>query len=328
MFIHSLLKTMALSAAALFAQTALSQAYPSKAINVVVPYPAGGAADFVARFMTKEMTTTLKQPMLIDNVVGVGGALGVMKALNATPDGYTMMSSDIAALITTPLINVNAKYKPEEIKTVAMLGQANIMLVVRKDLGVNNLGELIALAQKRTDKPLAFCSSGIGSNYHLMSEKFNTTADIKALHVPYNGFPQCMTNLIGQQIDYAFLPVAGPFPGFVDSGAMKILAIAGTTPSARFPKAPLIKSSRGFDDFVFSAWAGFHVNNKVPDDVVMALNKSARAAMETAEVKKLFADSGSTIFPPMLPSEAHAFYLREVATYRAIAKAINLQPQQ
>lgn len=328
MFTHPLLKIMALCAATLFAQTALSQAYPSKAINVVVPYPAGGAADFVARFMTKEMTTTLKQPMLVDNVAGVGGALGVMKALNATPDGYTMMSSDIAALITTPLINVNAKYKPEEIKTVAMLGQANIMLVVRKDLGVNNLGELIALAQKRTDKPLAFCTSGIGSNYHLMSEKFNTTADIKALHVPYNGFPQCMTNLIGQQIDYAFLPVAGPFPGFVDSGAMKILAIAGAAPSARFPKAPLIKSSKGFDDFVFSAWAGFHVNNKVPDDVVMALNKSVRAAMETTEVKKIFADSGSTIFPPMLPSEAHAFYLREVATYRAIAKAINLQPQQ
>ena len=328
MFLNHLTKKLVLGAATLvLACGAFGQSYPTKPINVVVPYPAGGAADFVARFMTKEMTTTLKQPMLVDNVAGVGGALGVMKALNATPDGYTMMSSDIAALITTPLTNVNAKYKPEEIKTVAMLGQADIMLVVRKDLGVNSLDELIALAKKSTDKPLAFCTSGIGSNYHLMSEKFNTTADIKVLHVPYNGFPQCMTNLIGQQIDYAFLPVAGPFPGFVDSGAMKILAIAGTVPNPRFPKAPLIKSSKGFDGFVFSAWAGFHVNNKVPDDVVIALNKSARAAMETTEVKKHFADSGSTIFPPMLPTEAHAFYLREVATYRAIAKAINLQPQ-
>ena len=328
MLFNYLFKTMTISASILLGHAALAQSFPTKPINVVVPYPAGGAADFVARFMTKEMTTTLKQPMLVDNVTGVGGALGVMKALNAAPDGYTMMSSDIAALITTPLTNVNAKYKPEEIKTVAMLGQADIMLVVRKDLGANNLAELIALAQKSTDKPLAFCTSGIGSNYHLMAEKFNATSEIKALHVPYNGFPQCMTNLIGQQIDYAFLPVAGPFPGFVDNGAMKILAIAGTVPSARFPKAPLIKSSKGFEGFVFSAWAGFHVNNKVPDDVVMALNKSARAAMETTEVKKHFADSGSTIFPSMLPSEAHAFYLREVATYRAIAKAINLQPQQ
>lgn len=324
---HYLLKAITMSASILLSHAALAQSFPAKPINVVVPYPAGGAADFVARFMTKEMTTTLKQPMLVDNVSGVGGALGVMKALNAVPDGYTMVISDIASLITTPLTNLNAKYKPEEIKTVAMLGQADIMLVVRKDLGVSSLDELIALAKKSTDKPLAFCTSGIGSNYHLMSEKFNTTADIKVLHVPYNGFPQCMTNLIGQQIDYAFLPVAGPFPGFVDSGAMKILAIAGLVPSARFPKAPLIKSSRGFDGFVFSAWAGFHVNNKVPDDVVMTLNKSARAAMETTEVKKHFADSGSTIFSPMLPSEAHAFYLREVATYRAIAKSINLQQQ-
>jgi tripartite-type tricarboxylate transporter receptor subunit TctC len=208
-----------------------------------------------------------------------------------------------------------------------MLGQTNIMLVVRKDLAVSSLGELIVLAKKSTDKPLSFCTSGIGSNYHLMLEKFNAIADTKLLHVPYNGFPQCMTNLIGQQIDIAFLPIAGPFPGFVDSGAMKILAIAGSAPAPRFPKAPLMKATKGFEGFAFSAWAGFHVNNKVPDDVVLTLNKAAMAAMETTEVKNQLASTGSQLFEPMTPAQAHAHYLREVVLYQAIAKSINLQQQ-
>jgi tripartite-type tricarboxylate transporter receptor subunit TctC len=328
MFLNHLTKKLVLGAAILvLACRAFGQSYPTKPINIVVPYPAGGASDFVARLFSKEMTSTLKQPILVDNVTGVGGALGVMKTLNAAPDGYTMVISDIAALITTPLTNVNAKYKPDEIKTVAMLGQSNIMLVVRKDLTVNNMSELIALAKKSKDRPLSFCTSGIGSNYHLMLEKFNAIADTKLLHVPYNGFPQCMTNLIGQQIDVAFLPIAGPFPGFVDSGAMKILAIAGSAPAPRFPKAPLMKATKGFEDFVFSAWAGFHVSNKVPDEVVLTLNKAAMAAMETSEVKNQLATTGSQLFEPMSPAQAHAHYLREVVIYQAIAKSINLQQQ-
>jgi tripartite-type tricarboxylate transporter receptor subunit TctC len=327
MSIHRHFRAAALLGAAIFSQAAFSQAFPNKPVNVVVPFPAGGALDFVARYMTKEMTTTLKQTMPIENVVGVAGALGTMKMLNAPADGYTLMTSDMNALILAPVTNVNAKYKSEDFKTVAMIGEADIMLIVRKDLEANSLSDLIALAKKNVDKPLSYCSSGIGSQFHLIHEKFNAAAGIKSLHVPYNGFPQCITNLVGQQIDFAFLPVAGPFPGFIDKAQMKMIAITAKKPSPRFPNAPLITASNGFQDFSFKAWAGLHVSAKTPDDIVLALNKSALAALETDYVKGNIAASGSVRFDLWTPKQAHDYYLNEVATYRAIAKSINLTPQ-
>jgi tripartite-type tricarboxylate transporter receptor subunit TctC len=230
-------------------------------------------------------------------------------------------------LILTPIVNVNAKYKAEDFKTVAMIGQADIMLVVRKELNVASVAELIELAKKNTDKPLAYCTSGIGSQYHLIVEKFNAVAGTKTLHVPYNGFPQCITDLIGQNVDFAFVPVAGPFPGFVEKGNMKIIAVTSAKPSAKFPSAPLFKNINGFQDFVFMAWAGLHVSNKVPDDIVDTLNKSAVAAMETSFVKSQIAASGSERFDLMTAKQAHEHYLREVTLYRAIAKTIDLKPQ-
>jgi tripartite-type tricarboxylate transporter receptor subunit TctC len=325
---HRLLRAAAYLSAALFCQATFSQVFPNKSINVVVPYPAGGASDFVARYMTKEMTATLKQTMLVDNVPGVAGALGTMKVLNAPADGYSMLLTSMNELILTPLVNVNAKYKSEDFKTVAMIGEADIMLVVRKDLEANTVSELITLAKKNTDKPLSYCTSGIGSQFHLIGEKFNAVAGIKTLHAPYAGFPPCVTNLIGQQIDFAFLPVAGPFPGFVDKGQLKILGVTSAKPANHFPKAPLLKSTTGLQDFVFKAWAGLHVSSKTPDDIVLALNKSALAALETEYVKGNIAASGSVRFDLWTPKQAHDYYLNEVATYRAIAKSINLTPQQ
>ncbi len=327
MSFNRLLTAVTLGAVLLTATAAWSQSYPAKAINVVVPYPAGGAADFVARFMSKEMSTTLNQLMLVDNVAGVGGALGTMKMLNAPPDGYSVLLSGVTEMVLTPLANVNAKYKSEDFKTVAMIGQADLMLVVRKELGVNNIAEFLELAKKRTDKPLSYCSTGVGSQYHLMIEKFNASAGTKALHLPYNGFPQCVTNLIGEVVDYAFLPMAGPFPGFVEKGSLKLLAIAGAQRNPKFPDAPALSQIRGFQDFVFTAWAGIHVSGKVSDEIVQILNKSALAAMETAEVKAQIVASGSIRFDLMNPKQAHEFYLREVAKYQATAKSINLQAQ-
>ena len=327
MSMHHIFKAITLSAAALFAQSALSQTYPSKPITVVVPYSAGGVSDFVARFMTKEMATTLKQPMLVDNVAGVGGALGTMKVLNAPADGHTILVGSVTELILTPLANSNAKYSPKDFKTVAMLGQADIMLVARKDLAANTLDEFIALAKKSADKPLSYCTVGIGSQYHLIGEKFAAIAGTKALHVPYKAFPDCVTNLVGQQVDYAFLPVAGPFPGFVDKGNLKLIAMVANTINSKFPKAPLFKNSKGFESFVFPAWIGIQVSNKVPDDVVLAINKSAMAAIETPEVKAQFAASGSIIYVPMSPRQAQAYFMNEVTSYQEIAKSINLQQQ-
>lgn len=328
MSVKCFFKAAAIGAIVLSAQAAWAQSFPTKPITVIVPYPAGGAADFVARYMTKEMTTTLKQPMIIDNVPGVGGSLGTMKGLNASADGHTIMLSGNNELILTPLVNANAKYKSEDFKTVAMIGKSDIMLVVRKDLNVSTLAEFVDLAKKSAGKPLSFCSSGIGSQFHLIGEKFNALAGTKSLHVPYSGFPQCITDIVGQVIDFAFVPIAGPFPGFVEKGTMKLIAVSAPKPTPKFPNAALIKNTKGMEDFVFEAWAGIHVSNKVSDEVVDILNKSATAALETSYVKGQIAASGGERFDIWTAKQAHEYYLREMNMLRAIAKSIDLKPQQ
>ena len=328
MLTSKFLKVAALSAIpiamALGNLSAFAQAYPTKNINVIVPYPAGGALDVPARVIVKEMTATLKQAMPIENIVGAGGTLGLVKGLGAAPDGYTLMVTDIASTILSPMLYKNAKYKAEDFKTVAMLAHADIMLVVRKDLGVNSVDELIALGKKSIAKPLSYCTAGIGSNFHLIAERFNDLAGMKGLHVPYSGFPQCATNLVGQEIDYAFLPIAGPFPGFIENGSIKGLATAGTKPHARFTKAPQLKSIKGFEDFVFNAWSALHVSNKVPNDVVATLNQAAKLAVDSDAFKALVASNGSTSFDAMSPAEANAHYLKEAANYRALAKRVDI----
>lgn len=328
MLFNRIFNAIALYAFTLAGQASWAQTFPTKPITVIVPYSAGGAADNVARYMTKEMTLTLKQPMPIDNVVGVGGALGTMKVLNAASDGYTVLLGDITPLILTPLVNANAKYKSEDFKTVTMIGQSDIMLVTRKDLNVSTINELIALGKKSADKPLSYCSTGIGGQYHLIAEKFTSAAGIKSLHVPYSAFPQCMTDLVGQVVDFAFLPIAGPFPGAVEKGLLKLIATTGSKQHAKFTNAPLIKDVKGYQDFVFAAWAGMQVSNKVPDEIVDVLNKSAVAALETPYVKGQISGAGSERFDLMTAKQAHEHYLREVALYRAITKSINLQVQQ
>jgi len=327
MRIHTLIQTAVFSTAVLFSHAAFAQSYPSKPINLVVPYPAGGASDFAARVMSKDLSNTFKQPVLVDNVSGVSGALGTAKVAAALPDGYNILLSSPIELILTPIAMSAVKYKSEDLRAVAITGQAQIMLVVRKDLPVSNIEELAALAKKSVDKPLSYCTIGIGSPYHLMGERFAAITGSKSLHLPYNGFAQCVTNLVGQIVDYAFLPIAGPFPGFVDNGNIKVISIAANSPSPRFPKVPLASSSKGFEGFSYALWAGVHVGAKVPDDIVAVLNKAVNATMTNPEIRKAIEATGSTIGEPMTPAQAQAFYVKETAMYREIAKSINLQQQ-
>jgi tripartite-type tricarboxylate transporter receptor subunit TctC len=200
-------------------------------------------------------------------------------------------------------------------------------LVVRKDLPVNTFEEFIALAQKSKDKPLSFASTGVGSLYHLIGEKFGQTSKGSVLHVPFNGLAPMMTNLIGGQVDFAFAPIAGPVPGFIENNSVKILGVTSKTQHPRFPKAPLLKDTKAYEDFVFSIWAGVHANVKTPDAIAAVLHKSAYAALAVPEARKTLEASGMNLAAPMSLAELATFYKSETDNYRAIAKAINLQAQ-
>jgi tripartite-type tricarboxylate transporter receptor subunit TctC len=322
-FVQTLLASvMAMSTAAVMAQ-----AFPNKQLNMVVAFSAGGASDSIARIMSKEMAVNLNQPIIVDNVTGVGGSLGVMKLVNAPADGYTMITGSPLELILAPLGIAAARNKPQDVRMVALGGLTTTMLVVRKDLPVNTFEEFIALAKKKDGKPLAYGSVGVGSLYHLEGEKLSQMLGAEFIHAPYPGIAQIIPALMGGTLDFAFMPIAGPFPGLVDNGSLKGLVATSTEPSARLPKIPLTKNTKGFEDFIFNIWAGIQVNAKTPDNVVAALHKSAYAALANPEVKKALEAQGTAVSGPKTLAELDAFYAKEVALYQAIARSIKLVAQ-
>jgi tripartite-type tricarboxylate transporter receptor subunit TctC len=305
---------------------AAAQSFPTKPVTMIVAFPPGGGSDVLGRAMAKGMQDTFGQPVIVENVVGVGGSLGVLKAANATPDGYTIMAGSPLELIYTPLGIAAAKNKPEDMRMAALVGHTNIAIAVRKDLPVNTLEEFVAYA-KKADKPLSFGSTGIGSLYHLMAEKALQNAGAKGLHAPYNGLAPYLKDLMGGVIDFAVVPLVGPVLGAIDGGQIKALAVASNESLARLPKLPLARATKGFEDYQFSIWIGIQTSAKMPEAQLTAIHKAAYAALGNADVRKIIETSGTVIAAPMTVPQLDAFYKKEALTGAAMAKSINLLAQ-
>jgi tripartite-type tricarboxylate transporter receptor subunit TctC len=315
-------KTLLVASAAIgmyaMSPLASAQTFPNKPISMIVAFPAGGGSDVLGRVVGKSMQEVLGQPVIVENVVGVGGSLGVLKATNATPDGYTILAGSPLELIYTPLGIAAAKNKPEDMRMAALIGHTPIAIVTRKDLGVNTLEEFVALA-KKSDKPLSFGSVGVGSLYHLMAEKALQNAGAKGLHAPYGGLAPYLKDLMGGVIDFAVVPLVGPVNGAIEGGQIKALAVAANQPIAR--------NTKGFEDYQFSIWIGIQSSAKTPDAQVAAIHKAAYTALANPETRKSVEASGTVIAEPMTLPQLDAFYKKEAATGAAIAKSINLQAQ-
>jgi tripartite-type tricarboxylate transporter receptor subunit TctC len=322
----SWVKILLTTSIAVLAPLAAAQNFPSKPVTMIVAFPPGGASDVLGRAVAKGMQDTLGQPVIIENVVGVGGALGVLKAANATPDGYTIMAGSPLELIYTPLGIAAAKNRPEDMRMAALVGHTNIAIVVRKDLPVNTLEEFVAFA-KKADKPLSYGSTGIGSLYHLMAEKALQNAGAKGLHAPYNGLAPYLKDLMGGVIDFAVVPLVGPVLGAIDGGQIKALAVASNESVARLPKLPPARATKGFEDYKFSIWIGVQTTAKMPEAPLNTIHKAAYAALSNPDVRKIIETSGTVIAEPMSLQQLDAFYKKEATTGAAIAKSINLLAQ-
>jgi tripartite-type tricarboxylate transporter receptor subunit TctC len=305
---------------------ALAQQFPSKPVSMIVAFPPGGGSDVLGRAVGKGMAEAFAQPVIVENVVGVGGSLGVIKAANATPDGYTILAGSPLELIYTPLGVAAAKNKPDDMRMAALVGHTPIAIAVRKDLPVNTLEEFVAYA-KKADKPLSFGSTGIGSLYHLMAEKAMQTAGAKGLHAPYNGLAPYLKDLMGGVIDFAVVPLVGPVLGAIEGGQIKAIALASNQPLARLPKLPVARATKGFEDYQFSIWIGIQAGAKTPDAQMAAIHKAAYTALGNADIRKTIETAGTVLAEPMSLQQLDAFYKKEAATGAAIAKSINLQAQ-
>ncbi len=301
--------------------------YPVKPINLIVPYPAGGPSDFFARKVQPDAASRLGQPMVIENIGGAGGAIGLSKVVNAPADGYMVSLGSPMELVLTPMAIQGVKYKSEDFRLVAQFASTNTIRAVRNSLNVKTVDELLALARKNADKPLSYGSVGPGSLYHLIGEKFSQLTKVQMLHVPYKGIAPLLTDLMGGQIDLAFLPMAGSIPQTLMDGKIQGLAVTAKTPHPLFRQFPAMAAMKGLEAMEFDIWAGVQVHRNTPESVVNALNKAFYAAAEVPDTRKALEGSGNVVLPSRTPAELARIYQGEIERYRAIAKSINLQPE-
>jgi tripartite-type tricarboxylate transporter receptor subunit TctC len=312
---------------AVAASAALAQTWPSKPVSLVVPWPAGGPSDFVARQIQNDTQKALGQPLIVENIGGVGGALGVQKMLTGV-DGHTLLLGSPLELIIPPLTLATVKYKPTDLRMVAQLVKAPLVLIARKDLPANNIDELLALMAQRKGTPLTMANTGPGSMFHLVAEKFAQAAGVELTHIPYRGSAPAMGDLMGGQVDLMFTIFAGPVPATIADGKLKAIGLATARPLAKFPQIAALAAHPKLTGFEFDSWAGVQVPRNTPEDVAQRLNKALYDAMANPQTRQAFENAGNTVVPAMTLAEVDRLYQAEILRYQAIAKSINLQPQQ
>ncbi len=322
--IGSLLAGLLLTGAALAADP-----YPSRPVMVMVPYPAGGLSDVIARLVSPALGKQLGQPALVENLGGVSGAIAAQKVLSAPSDGYYLFQGSPNELILSPLANAAVKFKSEDFRLVQTIGAAQIAFLARKDLPVNSVDEFLDYARKmaREGKPITYASVGPGSFYHLLGEHLSKVTGIPMTHVPYKGGAPANQDLIGGQVDIYMAPFGKNYTELAKDGKIKILAMLNGERLEGVKQYPAISESKQLKNFEFTIWTGYFVKKDTPEPVVQALHKAITETLKDSGVRAGLETNSLLVSKPLPLAELNKVYADGTRQFRDIAKSINLQPQ-
>jgi tripartite-type tricarboxylate transporter receptor subunit TctC len=264
--------------------------YPSQPIKWVVPFPPGGAMDTMARTLGESLSVSMKQPVVIENRPGAGGAIGSGMVAKAAPDGHTMMIVSIGHAVNPSIYPKLSYDATKDFEPVSLVGIVPNLLVAHPSVKANNVKELIALAKAQPGK-LTYASAGNGTTVHLAAELFNSMAGVDIMHVPYKGSAPAVTDLMGGQVDIMFDSLSSAKP-YVESGKLKALAVTTVKRSSVFPNVPTIAES-GIPGYELSGWYAVFVPAKTPKAIVDRLNAELVKALKQASVRARFAQIGA-----------------------------------
>lgn len=324
---HRPTRRLALIAGLVLAGSAFAQAWPVKPVNLMVPYPAGGPSDAIARILNAPLGKDLGQQVLVENLGGVSGALAAQKVLAAPADGQYVFQGSPNEVILAPLASAAVKLRAEDFRLVQPVAEATMVFVTRADLGVKTVDELIALARKSADRPLTYGSVGIGSLYHFILEDVQQQTGIKLQHVPYKGNAPLVQDLGGGQVDFAVLVYSAAMGGMADQGKLKIIGQLGAQRSELLKAVPTVGESQTLKNFSYRIWTGLMVPKATPEPVVQRLHAAIGQTLQDPGVRTQLAAQAQVPMAAMPLPEAARFFEAETARYRALARKINLQPQ-
>jgi tripartite-type tricarboxylate transporter receptor subunit TctC len=299
----------ALALAPLGFATAAQAAFPDRPVRIVVPFPAGGSNDVIARLLAQNLTEQWGQSVIVENRAGAGGNLGAEIVARAPADGYTLLLAAPGPLVVNQTLYSKLNYDPmKDLKPVGLIASVPIVLAVHPSVPAKTVGELIALAKAQPGK-INFGSSGNGSTNHLAGELLKGLAKIDIVHVPYRGAAPAMNDLIAGHIPVMFdnMPAMKPQ---VAGGKVRALAVAGAARSKLFPELPTMMEA-GVPGFEASAWFGLVAPAATPADVMKTITDSVDKALKNADMAKKFADLGAE--PGTVTGDAFGTFLKAEA---------------
>lgn len=280
-----------LGLASTLGMSAYAGSYPDKPIRLVVPFPAGGATDLMARSLGQKLAERLGQAVTIDNRAGAGGGIGAEAVAVAAPDGYTLLFATMGSLTINPSLYKNLRYDPaKSFEPLTLTHNTSNLLVVHPSVPAKSVAELITLAQKSPGQ-LSFASAGNGTTSHLSGELFKSLAKVDLTHVPYKGSAPAMTDFLGGRVSMMF-DTTSNFVEHIKTGKLRALGLTGRKRSPAMPEVPTIAETAGMGDYEMSLWLGVLAPAGTPKDITVALQQGIIAVMSAPDMVKRMADAG------------------------------------
>jgi len=323
----STLKSLLCVAAIVFCATPTqlnAQAYPSRPITVVVPFPAGGPSDVVARIVTEQMGKILGQSLVIENVGGAGGTIGSARVAAASPDGYTLLAGSMGSHVSAPVLTPNLKYDSErDFVPIGFTAHAPAVIVARKDFPAKDLREFVAYV-KKNGNDVKEAHGGIGASSHMACLLFNSAAGVAPTLVAYRGTAPALNDLVGGHTDF-FCEQVVSVAQQIEAGTIKAYAVSAPQRLAALPNVPTAKEAGV--NYEMSIWAGIFAPKGTPKAVIDKLAGALDKALDDPTVKKRLADLGGSIptKAERTPAKFSTFVKAEIARWSPILKAANTE---
>ena len=317
------LQYLLFACAGFVALDAAAQAYPSKNVQMIVPYPAGGSIDLYARAIAQELGKAWGKNIVIDNRAGASGMIGTEVAIKQDPDGHVLLAHT-SSYPATAAVRAKLPFDPgKAIIPIATIAKAPMMIAVHPSVPAKNVKELIALAKKNPGK-LNYGSSGAGGNNHFSGALFASAADVKLTHIPYKGIAPAVTALASGEVEIVIASQAA-LGTQVKAGRARALAVTSPTPSPLFPGLPAAAQS-GAPGYTYELWWAIFGIAGMPADRINLVNAAVNKILATAEMKK-FLDGEAAEPWPRTPAQLDGFLPREIERYKKAAQLAGIEPQ-
>jgi tripartite-type tricarboxylate transporter receptor subunit TctC len=302
---------------ALASGSALAQAWPSKPIRYLVPFPPAGATDITARIIADKIAGPLGQPVVVENRAGAAGNVGTELVAKAAPDGYTILQCTVAQSISATLYAKLNYDLEKDLTPVAMIALVPNVMEVNPNVPAKSVAEFIALARSKPGK-INFASSGSGTSIHMSAEMFMMMTGVKMVHVPYKGSGPALAGMLGGEVDVMFDNLTSSI-GYIKSGKLRALAVTTATRYPELPDVPTMQEA-GVPGYEATAWFGMLAPRGTPRSVIARINAEVNKALALPDVKEKLAQQGA-VASAWTPEQFGEFIHNEIAKWAKVVKA-------